>query len=95
MAVIAVGVPGWPVPSTSWDLWPFIGIALTLLLARNPLRVRVWPWAVAIALLVGPCFAFAVHSWGVVPVLAFTVSAYGLLVAVARTAGREGSVPPV
>jgi hypothetical protein len=93
MGIVAVGVPGWPLPSTSWDLWPFAGIALTLLFSRNPLRIRIRPGVVAVALAVGPCFALAVHTWGVVTTFAAAACIGGLVAAIVRTARR--SAPPV
>jgi Kef-type K+ transport system membrane component KefB len=91
MVPLAVGVPGWPAPSTAWDWWPFVGIALACYLVFWALRLR--PGAVPILAVIaaGPLFATLVHGVGVVPACAGFVAA-GMLLSRVRRGGR--AAPP-
>ena len=73
---LAMGVPGWPRPSTHWDWWPFLGVLATLLVARS-LRLRLNVPLVVASFVLGPVFAWGIHAWGVIPI----VSGVALLLA--------------
>ena len=79
MEPLGVGVPGWPAPSTEWDWWPFLGIAITLLIARRALRLRLRPPVFLAAVAVGPVFAWLVDSWGAVPAIATMLGSAAIL----------------
>jgi hypothetical protein len=66
-------VPGWPLPSTSWDWWIFVGIAMVLVLERRALKLRLGLVSLVIAIALGPLYADAVHRWGVVAALGATL----------------------
>ena len=68
--VIAVGVPSWPSPSTNWDWWALVGVALTLLILRRSLRAPINVPTLAAAVVGGVVFAPLVQTIGVVPALA-------------------------
>jgi hypothetical protein len=90
MEPLGVGVPGWPAPSTEWDWWPFIGIALTLLIAKRSLRLRLGAPVFLAAVAVGPVFAWLVDSWGAVPAIA-TAFVSAAIVCRARRTGDPAS----
>jgi hypothetical protein len=73
MSIVSVGVPGWPSPSTSWDWWPFIGVALVCAIGVRSFGVRFRMPLFATAVALGPVFATAVHRWGVVPSFGWVV----------------------
>ena len=79
MEPFGVGVPGWPAPSTEWDWWPFIGIALTLLITKRSLRLRLGAPVFLAAVAVGAVFAWLVDSWGAVPAIATMLGSASLL----------------
>jgi hypothetical protein len=68
MTPLAVGVPGWPRSSTSWDWWSLVGIVLICLIARRFTGVRLGFPLVVAAIFLGPVVAAAIHRFGVVPV---------------------------
>jgi hypothetical protein len=65
MAFVAVGYPGLPTSTPSWDWWPLAGIALTLWFVRSVLRRSLGAIDLAVALVAGVVFAAAVHTWGI------------------------------
>ena len=92
MEVVALGHPGWPAPTPSWDWWPFVGISLVLLVATRSLGLHVTVPLVGAAVALGPCFATAVHAWGVAPAFALVLVARSIAISVRKTS-RPGSPP--
>ena len=92
MILFAVGVPGWPAPSTRWDWWPMLGIALALVIARRSLRLPLRPLVLVVAVAIGPIFALVVHAWGAVAAISSTIATAGFSSWV-RTR-RTGDGPP-
>jgi hypothetical protein len=90
--LVALGHPGWPPPSSNWDWWPLLGIALALFVATRSLGLQISIPVIAVAIAVGPCFATVVHAWGVGPALV-VVFAVRWVVVRARLTGR-GRNPP-
>jgi hypothetical protein len=92
MTLLALGYPGWPHPSTSWDWWPFVGIACMLVVLHGALRLRPRPGLVMLTIAGGPLFATSIHRWGVLPVLTTTLLGWaGLMLSRRRPA--EGAPP--
>jgi hypothetical protein len=89
---LALGHPGWPAPTPSWDWWPLVGIVLVLLIGTRSLGLHVTVPMVAVAVGLGPCFATVVHAWGVVPAAAFTLLVRAVAVR-ARSTPRPGPPP--
>jgi hypothetical protein len=77
--MLIVGVPGWPQPSTEWDWWPFVGIAVALVVARRSMRLAIRPLVVFVAVAFGPVFAFLVDAYGVIVAIASVVVAAAAL----------------
>ncbi len=85
---LGLGYPGWPAPSTSWDWWPFVGMACALVLILG-LRLRVGGVVVVAVLASGPLFATFVHRWGVLWCLGPVALAYGWLALVHRSPPKD------
>jgi hypothetical protein len=88
MDLVALGHPGWPAPSATWDWWPLLGFVLALLVSTRSLGLHVSIPVIAVAIAVGPFFATVVHAWGVGPALV-VVFAVRWLVVRARLTGRR------
>jgi hypothetical protein len=85
MITVAVGVPGWPRPATSWDWWSIVGVLLVCLVATRSLGLHLrWPTAIA-AIILGPLLSAIVHRWGVVEGLGWP-----LLVLIGLSLARRG-----
>jgi len=74
MQPLALGTPGWPTPSTSWDWWPFLGIVLALVVAHRGFRLPMRPIVLFLAVAFGPIFATLVHAWGAVEAIAASLA---------------------
>jgi hypothetical protein len=75
---LAVGVPSWPSPSTTWDWWAPAGVVLASIVLRRAGRM---PFGVPLlvgAVVGGTLFGSAVHALGVV-----SASAISLVIAIA------------
>jgi hypothetical protein len=91
--VFGYGVPSWPQPSTEWDWWPFLGIALALVVVRHSLRLPLGVPVLLISVAIGPFFSLAVHAIGVVGSIASVVALAAVL---SWGRGRSrGDSPPV
>jgi hypothetical protein len=93
--MVAVGVPGWPAPSTSWDWWSLVGIVLVCFVAMRSLRFHLRVPLVAVAIFVGPIVALLVHRLGVIPGLAWfalVATAASWLRSITRSDGRPPTV---
>jgi hypothetical protein len=64
--MVAVGVPGWPTPSTSWDWWSLVGIVVVCVVATRWLGLRLGFPLLAVAVCLGPIIAMIVHRHGVI-----------------------------
>jgi hypothetical protein len=95
MLIVAVGVPGWPAPSTSWDGWPFIGVAFVCVIGVRCFGARFGMPLFATAIALGPVFATAVHHWGVVPSLGWVVILASGIALVRRRISDQGRPPGV
>ena len=67
IAILAVGVPGWPRVGRSWDFVPLVAVAAVLLTFRLLMRVRLTPKALAIAFVLGTLVAWGVGRYGAPP----------------------------
>jgi hypothetical membrane protein len=91
MMLIGLGYPGWPAPATSWDWWPFVGMACALVLMRSGMRLKFGLGMIAATIAAGPLFATSVHRWGVLWCLGSVVLAWGGLAFAHRpSAGERG-----
>lgn len=95
MRMIAVGVPGWPAPSTRWDWWPLVGIVFALLIAGRALHLRLRAPVLVASVAVGPLFATLVHAWGAVPVLGIAILVGVAMPGARRRPHPRGSPPTV
>jgi hypothetical protein len=66
MALVAVGVPTWPHPATSWDWWTWVGVLLTCFIGMRSFRMHLGLPLIASAICLGPVVATMVHRWGVI-----------------------------
>jgi hypothetical protein len=57
MDVIAVGAPGWPLPSTSWDWSPHVCVVVALFLARYVMGLRLTAGTIGVCALAGTLLA--------------------------------------
>jgi hypothetical protein len=94
MSSIAVGVPSWPRPSTDWDWWALVGVALTLLILRRSVRAPINVPTLAAALVGGVVFAPLVQAIGVVPALAVALLLSTLIALLRRSASSGMWHPP-
>jgi hypothetical protein len=90
MAFVAVGYPGWPTPTQSWDWWPLVGIALALWFIRSVLGRALGPIVLVVSLVAGLVFASVVHTWGVPGGAGIT-----LILVASALAHRRRTLPPV
>jgi hypothetical protein len=91
MAFVAVGVPTWPHPATSWDWWPWVGILLICFVGMRSFRMHLGLPLFAAAICLGPVVATMVHRWGVIGGIGWI-----LVVAIASALVRKaiGPQPP-
>ncbi len=89
MTPLALGYPGWPHPSTSWDWWPFVGMVCALVLLLGTMRLRLGVAVVIATIAAGPLFATAIHRWGVASVLAPIVLVWACVILYRRRPPQE------
>ena len=94
MTFLAVGYPGWPTSTPSWDWWPLPGIALALWFIRSALRRPLKGIELAVSVVAGLAFASVVHGWGI-PGGAGIVLTLVVAAAVLRRRPLRHADPPV
>jgi hypothetical protein len=86
MVELAIGNPGWPHPSTSWDWWAPVGLLLTLFLLRRSLHAPFIGRVIAAAIVGGLVFAQLVHRLGVAIAMGLVLLAWTLMAGTRRRA---------
>ena len=92
---MALGHPGWPAPTPSWDWWPLVGVVLVLLIGTRSLGLHLTVPIVAVAIALGPCFATVVHAWGVAPAVALVMATRAVAIRMRSPASRGNPPRPV